>query len=681
MKHNKIIVILLAILLLIGTFVSAANIGTAGLRTQEENVPQQSDTTEIPDIPHITVAGLDVGEAYYELSLLVSAQQFQTVGVVLSYDSSVLTPIAWSSGEKDAEDNPKQMKLEGHKDWSNPVVLPSRGADKLAGKPALCYAGYTPGEDEESEPVLTDRAYLYLGADALAYTSVSEERAVTVRFLKKEGAIVTMPTEAVTSSEAENEDGFTICLAPHTSTAAKDSIPGRPVMATTRGKGVTLQSYMTYTLKGAAASPTVPPEASSTQEDGAEPGTETEPEPGEGNEGETSGEDLKCVLNFAKNPAGLESADSTGGGSGDYAITFFDWDGRVIDAIAAPENALQTVETWQTQDWIQERLGNKKGYTFDQWLIVHQEGGSLETVNGTFTSNDTELDLTNNDVEADVATDAFLSKLQETKLTTEAGTEGTSKSLLLQAAYKANTDKKFDTADLVNGGGSDTTDKYYTISDPVYTRYGTGDAIAGSYSVTLTVTRKRTMDDGTDVGVTRLREPAIWVAMTPKIGGANIMSLIRLENTDETTFEFVSTKQIGNVSCKVIDVYGTTNWTGCSDKSDVTKAQFDGQRCIALGTRGFLAQQAFSVAFNGGAWDSTVNDWAFADACLRSDQNNAATGVDARNSYTFWTDTRCDRAKSALLNKTRDVNTGVAEADRRALTYDEVLNVLKGVAA
>lgn len=657
MKHNKIIVILLAILLLIGTFVSAANIGTAGLRTQEEHVPQQSDTTEIPDIPHITVAGLDVGDAYYELSLLVSAQQFQTVGVVLSYDSSVLTPIAWSSGEKDAEDNPKQMKLEGHKDWSNPVVLPSRGADKLAGKPALCYAGYTPGEDEESEPVLTDRAYLYLGADALAYTSVSEERAVTVRFMKKEGAIVTMPTEAVTSSEAENEDGFTICLAPHTSTAATDSIPGRPVMATTRGKGVTLQSYMEYTLKGAAASPTVTPEASSTQEGGAEPGTETEPEPGEGDEGESSGEDLKCVLNFAKNPAGLESADSTGGGSGDYAITFFDWDGRVIDAIAAPENALQTVETWQAQDWIRERLENKKGYTFDKWLIVHQEGGSLETVNGTFTSNDTELDLTNNDVEADVATDAFLSKLQETDVITEAGTEGTSKSVLLQAAYKANTDtSEYSTENLVNGGSSSNLDRFYSISEPTFTRLGAADQEGGAYSLTMTVTRKRTTDDGIDVGVTRLREPAIWISMAPTSGGSNILNLVRLENTDETTFEIVTNKQISTVEYKVVDVYQVDNWRNAGDKSATIAQQRN--LCVQRGTQGYLARQAYLVATTSCAWDTYVDNWAFAD-CFYGTTN-------ARRTNTWWTDARMNTAKAKL----------VAASGSGQISYDRVLQLL-----
>lgn len=681
MKHNKIIVILLAILLLIGTFVSAANIGTADLGTQEETVPQQPDTAEIPEIPHITVAGLDVGDTYFELSLLVSARQFQTVGVVLSYDTSALTPIAWSSGEKDADDNPKATDLTGHTQWSNPVVLPTRGADKLSGKPALCYAGYA-SADGESEAEPTGRAYLYLGADALEYTSLSSERVVTVRFRKEAGAgNITMPTEA---GDTENES-LTICLAPKTSAAAADSIPGRPVMATTKGEGVQLQSYVTYVFEGAATTSTGTPEADPAQEGDAEPGTETEPEPGEGNEGETGGEDTgePCILSFARNPRGLESADSTGGGSGDYAITFFDWDGRVIDAIAAPEDATQAVTTWQSQKWIEERLGSKKGYEFDQWLIVQQQGGSLATANGTFTSNDEALDLSDPDVEEDVATPAFLSKLEATDKTIADGPEESSKSLLLQAAYKAKTDAgKYPEIELVNGGGTDTSDQYYTIKDPVYTRYGTGDAIAGSYSLTLTVTRSRSTAGG-EVGVTRLREPAIWVAMTPTGSGspANIMSLIRLENTDETTFEVVSTKQIAKVTCKVIDAYGDANWTGRDDKSDLTKSQWDGQTCIANGTRGYLAQQAFQVAFQGMSWDPAANNWACADACLRADKSNAATGADDRDAYTDWSTGRVSRAQTALVDKTIAVNSGVAEADRRTLDYDEVLDVLKGVAA
>lgn len=683
MKHNKIIVILLAIVLLIGTFVSAANVGMADTRAQEETVPQQPGTTEIPTIPHVTVAGLDVGDTYYEVSLLVSARQFQTVGVVLSYDTSALTPIVWSSGEKDTDgESPKAVDLEGHTGWSNPVVLPSRGSDGLAGKPALCYQGYTSAEGT-NEATPTGRAYLYLGADALEYTSLSNERAVTVRFRKEAAAgSITMPTA---DGDDPEDESFTISLAPRSNKAAtEESIPGRPVLATTGSADVTLKSYLDYTFEGANTGTAVSPEEPPTQEGGTDE-TDT-PEPGTGDDGTTEGEaeSDRCILSFAKNPQGLESADSAGGGSGDYAITFFDWDGRVIDAIAAPQNATQAVTQWQSQKWIEERLGNKKGYTFDQWLIVRQEGGSLSTANGTFTSNDTPLDLSDSDVKEDVATPEFLSKLQETDKTIAGGPNETSKSLLLQAAYKANTDKgEYPEIDLINGGGTDTTDQYYTIKDPVYTRYGTGDAIAGSYSLTLTVTRERTTKNGDEVGVTRLREPAIWVAMTPTGSGnpANIMSLIRLENTDETTFEVVSTKQIAKVTCKVIDAYGDANWTGRDDKSDLTKSQWDGQTCIANGTRGYLAQQAFQVAYQGKSWDAAANNWACADACLRADKSDASTGADDRDAYTDWSTTRVSNAQTALVNKTIAVNNGVAEAERRTLTYGEVLDVLKGVAS
>lgn len=607
MRSNKILVILMAILLLAATLASAMAAGTYYADTEADDEPPVVEEVQLPEIPEVTVAGVNVsGTEFFELSLRVSARRFQTVGVVLSYDTDVLTPILWTADENG---DPQEAPLSGDS-WSNPNVLPTKGADGLAGKPSLAYAGH----DEEGNK--TNRAYLYLGADALAYTDLRQEQVVTVRF-QKSAQTVTMP---VAEGADLTDEAFTVCLAPED--VAEDAIPGTRLLTTTAGgPDGSLKAYA-Y-----------------------------------GDEVAAEGETVLYAPSFTLSEG--SGINTGGGGSGDYAITFFDWDGRVIDAIAAPRDAAQAVADWQGQKRIQERLTNKPGYAFDQWLIVEQVGGSLETDGGTFTSNDTPLDESN----SDVASAQFLAALPETTIVTD-GTEETSHSVLLQAAYVAKTKANGDTEDLVNGGSEDNLDMYYTISEPIFTRYGSADAVAGSYSLTMTVTRKNG-----DNGVTRLREPAIWVAMTPSGGGANIMNLITLENTDETTFEIVTTKQVSEVSYKVIDIYGISNWPGCANKS-LTTVQ-SGRVCLVNGTRGYLAEQAYAVAVDGASWDATVNNWAFADACLRADPNSSGTGADDRNAYTWWTDARCTAAKTALENKTRTEN--------RQLTYDEVLTVLKGV--
>lgn len=656
MKHNKILVILMAIALLIGTFVSAAAAGRYAIPRDGDEDQGTPPILSAPETPHVAVKGYPedpTDSGYFELSLKVSAREFQTVGVVLSYNSSVLTPIQWSSGEKNEDGSPKDIAIDPAKSnsWNSPVVLPSRGADGLAGKPALSYAGY---DVEKQEP--TGRGYLYLGADTLQYGDLIGERVVTVRFRKDVGVKVTMPESPDTDNLMDEK--FTVCLA--SEPISLEAIPGHPLLLTAQGEDRLPMSYTSYRHIRETDAALATQEAAALAEADGEGETETtptpEPEPTPAPELKPEGD---CTLSFSFGD--IESADSSGG-SGDYAITFFDWDGRVIDAIAAPENAEEAVAKWQSQQWIQERLGNKKGYAFDQWLIVQQVGGSLETKNGTFTSNDTPLDLTDSKVEEDVATSKFLQKLEPTLIT---DTEEESHSLLLQAAYKAKTTDNGFSTDLVNGGSNDNLERYYTISEPVYTRLGAADKNGGSYSLTMTVTRKKGEN-----GVTRLQEPAIWVSMTPTAGGDNILNLIKLENTDETTFEIVTNKQINEVTCKVVDTYQVSNWRGCGNKSDnKVKGR---QECVSRGTQGYLAQQAYLAASSKKDTETDVN--AIWDAYTESfAQNNAWIYADcfydtnnARASDGWWTTARITKAREKLIDA----------SGSGPVSYDKVLQLL-----
>jgi hypothetical protein len=609
---------LMTVLLLAGSVQSLAQ-GTQAAETGEPEV-------KISGV-RVTEDGTETGTetGYLEVSVHVSAADFQTVGVVLSYDMSVLTPVDWGTGA--------EVPVNGTL-WT--TVVPSKGADNFSGKPALARLA----EERAPEPEPTDpeapaaeedagtgesgRGYLYLGAESLVYQDVAETRLVTVRFKIAEAgsgyADVTYPAEG----EALTDNSKTLCLAPET--VAEAAAPGAQVFLTvgepaeTLGEELNPDGVEVYQLKYYAWRTTV--------------------------EKYEENNETPCTVSFGvEKGAGIGASSSEPIGGGGNAITFFDWDGRAIDAVSAePETAAAVVAAWEKSH--AARLENKPGYEFDCWLVVEEknDGNGLVTSNGTFTSNDTRLGTGNPDV-------ADLSHL----FTEE------KKSVFLQAAYYAKTTGNGFSEDLVNGGKTDNTDRYYTISDPVYTRYGAADAVAGSYSLTMTVTRLQ--EDG-ETGVTRLREPAIWVAMTPAAGGANIMNLIRLENTDETTFEIVTTKQIGTVTYKVIDVYGVSNWPGCADRSDVTKGSRNRNTCITLGTQGYLAEQAYNV-YQGGNWEATVNNWAFADCYY----NNGSTAGKAN--ATWWTEARCNTAKSRLLAATTTKGA--------KLTYAEVLTAVGGV--
>ena len=638
MKHNKIIVILMAIVLLAVTFVSAANLRTQTSAQEAES--GQQPPTRIPDIPHVMVAGYEQDE-YFELSLKVSAKRFQTAGVVLSYDAAALTPVGWTSGGLDEDGNPTVVSLDGNLTWSNPAVLPTKGTDELAGKPALCYV-------QRNEDGTPKRGYFYLGADTLKYTDLLDERVVTVRFRKAAGTKVTMPTEP--GSDVTDETKFTVCLA--TEDVAKDAIPGGQVLLTVQGGTDPLKRcgkfrHTTGPILPDDTTPTTPePTAQEleTAED-AEGGGETEPTPA----------DYDCTLSFGfwDGP----SADSSGGGSGDYAITFFDWDGRVIDAIAAPENAEEAVQEWiQNNQWVQDRL-KKPGYDFDNWIVVyeHNDGSGLTPQYGSYTSRrdidyDSVDEATKKFDTRDIANFKSLSAYDTAK-------ENPSKSILVQAAYKTNKD--------VNGGVEYTLDgkvkdpnvllkntekatgtldlnnpsTRYTFSALTYYQYGVSlSNTNGSYAVRGTVYRGNTL---------RANKPTIQAQVVTASGEVTVK--IDLENTDEASFELVVPKTTSQVYLYIRDTDGVANWTVGDSRSD-RNLEATGTKIIREGAFETLVDEAFS-----GSYAAATNTILFSDA-----------GFPHINS-------------DAKVKTAQDRLRAESAAQNRKLTRDEVTAQLNGI--
>lgn len=518
MKRKRIISIAAALALMLSVMIPVLAV--------EEEAPEAPEGAK----PRLTIVGTGIKDTeYFEVSLFVDVEQFQTAGVVLSYDTEVLRPVDWTEAGTEVQLGSA---------WNSPnAAVPAVGADvqkegavrTVSGKPALAY------EVQDALEADYGRGYLYLGADALRYEDLEHVRVVTVRFKYAQGKSfddVSMPT-----SVAKSSDSMGLSLAP--AEIAQEAIPhARALLTTGNPDGITVDCY-TYA------------------EDIRE---------GSG--------DLECEVVFEKIPDG--KSVSAGGSSmgGDYAITFFDWDGRVIDAITAPQDARERVDTYTRMltDDSTSLLRTKAGYDFACWLYVTQGKEALETEHDTFVAD--------KDRTVFVIDEADFSDLSQ-----YAGEGKDHWGLSVQAAYVENAD--------CNSGVSDGTNIYYTIDEEhaVYTRYGSASATDGRYSVTYTVRR----ENSAGKGVTKLHEPAVFVTMKPNLSDPtqNLITKLDLMNTDETTFEVVPVRKIQEVSVYLIDTYGFSAWPGAGARSTTVNCR--NATFVLNGSWGFVRDQAIET--------------------------------------------------------------------------------------
>lgn len=542
--------------------------GMPGVQAEGEAEPAAGE------VPRVTVTGVTVtGTEYFELGVKVKTETFQSVGLVLGYDTEVLQPVNWRDGGA--------VTVSGS-GWESPTVLMTKGSDGLSGKPGLAY--HASGDTY---------AYVYVGANALQYTELGGEdgeQVVTVRFQrqKDDGGELKLVTMGPTTDHSN-----TVEFAP--AAVAEASIVGYQAMASTNAD--------TFYTEGAG--------------------------------------DWHVEFGVVTDGPGIGTGTTTGS-SGDYAVTFFDWDGRVIDAIATdPGSASSDVTAFTERLKAQagSPLTSKKGYDFYNWLLVREGENGLTTAHNTFVAAATEAEYTTGDAALDFADFSNLAALVSGELQeTSPGAGDGTKSILVQAAYVENEscNTGVGTNNVTEG-----TKIYYTISDPVYTRYGSANDKAGSengqYSITYTVRR----ENAADQGVTKLRQPAIYVTMKPsKTNRAqDIVMKIDLTNTDETTFEVIPTRLIEQVDVAVIDTYGFSSWpnsSGRSETTDCAKSQF-----VLMGSWGFVRDQAIDMLNTLGAnylddskwsadWGVNADAATFKDGGLVTGTLNAAQLKDAK---------------------------------------------------
>lgn len=577
MSRNRILSIFMAVIMLLTTAVYAA--------------PEDEGTDEaVAAVPRVTVvcSNIDNAGEYLEIGLEITAQEFQTVGVVLSYDSDVLTLIEWGTQETDTK-----IPVTGN--WT--TVVPTKGADDMSGKPGLATrpaSQVASGGDDEQEET-SHRAYLYLGADRLQFAqALTEQRVVTARFAIEDVAALNLLTEF--SAEADlTDETYTVCLAENAD-ILKTSKPGASVLVTTKKTETELNKY-TYGIVVSA------------------------------DKGQT------CAVSFKTGTDSINTGGTTQLPSGDYSITFFDWDGRVIDAISSPEDGTDAVKFWQESQNVKDRLGNKAGYAFNEWLAVYQptDGRDLQTVHGSLTSvkaaESTPADATvssaaklykqdtfagnGGDLEQ-ISTAALAAKVNQAGGANNASA-GSATAVLLQASYRTITgdaDPDVDPSKYVNNGHGDVPtsglgEDYtrYQFGIPTFYQYGNAGAETGQYAVRCTVERNGTLRGDT---------PVVMAVVSVRAGTTtrNVTVKVDLENTDNTSFEVVVPKGITQISYKVLDSYGLVDWTngvGRSQEKAVKK-----EVVVQMGAFALLADTALAVK-NGGGWGD-ANVQCFQDA-------------------------------------------------------------------
>lgn len=569
-QRNLLLLGLMVVVILLSMFAATA-----------DNVPGPAD---------VKVVATKVGNEL-EIGLNINTGdtgKFQSMGLLLSYDPTKLAPMDWGTNSVSAP------SVESIKDaWTGGGLLDTQSDEKIYARAANAF---TVGEGE------SQKGYLYLSADLLRAGALEE-------------TVATETGDATTRPNTTTASGKNIAYIEKATTASTQAVVARFHI----GAGATVDD-LAASIDVAQVTP-ADLEGFPMQVTSAVGSVDAVSYIADNTTYKTAGISTQDVnLSFLWIADGV-SVNAGGGSSlpgGDYVITLFDWDGRVLDAISSDSNATAllgnynpdpTKQTgWYTSPFA-DKLEQKKGYKFDKWLVVDRDkDGLIETEHGTLTSNLTPLDPA---VSGDVAT--------LTDISTYAKTDKNSKAVLLQASYVAKTAANRDTDDLVNGGNDvhNTTEDYsrYQFGEATYYQYGASDINNGQYAVRVPVSRNN---------VVRADTPTVLAQVTVRNNGKDEIVTVKvdLENTDATNFEVVVPRSCTQVTYTVLDTYGVEAWTTGTLRSQPGKSEKS--TIIKEGAFALLMQEAWNVANKHATWSSAVND-----QCLTDAQTGLSGGLEA----------------------------------------------------
>lgn len=621
-------------------------------------------------MPDLTVTAVGVDGAYVELGLNIQAgtNGFRSVGAVVSYDTSLLAPVSWAETPvsivlTDVPEDTDYTEEEARLHWNTfAAALPAKGPDELSGKTALAYN------------MLNGSGYVYLSAEAprLIEGGAETDGAITGGWnqpLPENAAL----TEGDPAADVLTSNGVPVYLP----TAEKTETPvEQSVVVRFRLKaGVEMDAALASidVAKGAAAS-----------------GSPIFDESGAAYFCNDYGEQLEVNLKILRVKSGTTyySGGAGGGGvnmDGILSVAFYDWDETLLGILAVPagEDISERVNSYARM-FIHPALNDLEDtgetQTADERTAMLASNERKDTYRGKHPSlygdNDT-IDLTGSgypltnkldyvfykgDTTAEdydgfwfahgwiPVTTATLDGRAENGVFTAYATAddaaaanpvdfsaGLSESIMVKAAYVAGKDLKT--------GANNAAEKYYTVTNVAYNRYGTASATAGSYSMIATI--ERINADG--YGVTRLRNPAFRMYVTPDAGDSAQAVVVRVdvEGKDEVTAEIVAPRMSTQTNMQFIDVTAV-NWVDLgvySTTEEITrdkKYNDDGELehlgYLILGTvkavndavKELDAVGSISDTAANNAYSDIVNDQTYAD--LESTLSRDLLGVASR----YW---------------------------------------------
>gem|GEM_PF-6760277 len=589
--------------------------------------------------PAITVVGVNVKNTdTLEVGIQVGGPGqplFQSVGLVLEYDKSRLTPMDWQPGWQSVESQTTNASGEAITTSSTAVVAGQEDWKSLAVyTPTWINSGtaqvYEPGDG--TGVGAAGKGYLLLQANTeYPYSLPTARQIVTVKFQYTGDSVGT--GGAITPAASFADVGLALAGA-----ATGESGAGQQA-----GKNVAYASRIGHVGLYSAAS------ATNTQLFYHTPLKKG----GSGNaEEDPTLADRTLAVNFSASIVEGETQQAAGGGTGGAPIIFYDWDGvtqlgaivvnasdnagdlqAAVDAFTEQLKATETERqelAAQNPDHITEFWTNlpskpltyKKGYTFGRWILLDSQeltsyGRAVAVANG------------NNMVVIPDPTPADFTKMNESGLS-------------VKAAYEANADM----LDQISAS-----DRYYTVAATGFNRFGFSE----NFAIDLKVERKSRNN-----GVYRCRKPYLRVQMDMK-DGSSLYQLVSLENVDETTAQTVPNALVDKVSCVVVDGYQVTDWVnGAAGRSSVytvpAVSSADVKGFLRYGTVAFMNKELSADDFEDNAM------WSMTDTIVK-DQ----LGLDC-SSVGDDIFTALSSLKAAWNRKNPDYGGG----DYKSLTFEEM---------
>lgn len=600
--------------------------------------------------PNVTITAVGVDDTYVELGINVQAQSngFRSVGAVLTYDPTLLTPVDWAAqpASVNVTEQPADADTytaeEARTDWNNVAVpMGTKGPDILSGKTALVF--------HKKVSDTAKAGYLYLSAEAPKLVAGATEV----------DGVLTGGWNQALPELSPDKAGDTANGVPYY-TPKDDAKLETPVEQSV---------VVRFKLKGDDMSAALA--SIDLAKGNAAKGAPINDESGVAYFHNDKGESLAVNVRILRAVKGTTYFTGGGGGSagteGIVAVTAFDWDGTMLgsfifatdnDPAKQKENADAALAEFTARTDIAAKLKSHAGYDFLAWV---KNEDNIPTSYGARVAPNDRLELGTLDLDEDDIMD--FSTLKE--------------STTVNAAYTTN-------SECITGADLSAADaevaRRYTTSIDSYNRFGTGQ----SFSVKIKVERGK---------VPRYAKGALRVRMVVDDGSVNGVSVYTQYELSGADVEFVEVAPyaqsatsgkftgVSLVEWAVIDTYEYADWVGAAQRTLAEDCRTEASFTVTtVGTGTYAVWDQGSYPLNGIV--ASINDTlASYHELVLADPGTSPTNTNmAAITPAILRSIGIPPSSTNLRNLRNAVYNGWVTAGAKDLTYAELFEIASGTA-